>query len=396
MAIVPELGDMGKVVTVQNQNIPVAVRLLPLLGTALLLGGCSAQASNESHGDSVPPFRVTEVATFDQPWAMAFLPDGRLLVTEKEGALKILEQDGKIRTIAGTPKVAYGGQGGFGDVVLHPDFARNHLVYLSWAEAGDTRLRGAAVGRGRLDLDGPGGDRIDNLQVIWRQAPKMDSQVHYSHRLLFSPDGYLFISSGERARGYPAQDMHGNLGKIVRLNDDGSVPADNPFSALGGVSAQIWSLGHRNVLGLAFDAQGRLWESEMGPRGGDEVNLIVRGHNYGWPLVSNGDDYDGTPIPDHPARPEFDAPKVWWNPSISPASLMIYSGSMFPQWRGSAFLGALSGQALIRIELDGESARKADQWDMNARIRAVRQGPDGAIWLLEDGPDGRLLRLIPR
>jgi glucose/arabinose dehydrogenase len=341
------------------------------------------------------PFKITPVAKFDEPWAMTFLPDGRLLVTEKKGALRLLNKDGTIGTVTGTPQVAYGGQGGFGDVVLHPDFARNALIYLSWAERGPGGAKGAVVGRGKLILTDKGG-RIEGLQPIWRQQLTVSGDVHFSHRLAFSPDGYLFITSGERFKFTPAQSLDSNLGKVIRLTDSGAVPPDNPFHDKGPVAAQIWTLGHRNGLGLAFDGAGRLWEIEMGPRGGDEVNLIQRGRNYGWPVVSNGDNYDGTPIPDHPTRPEFEAPKVWWNPSISPAGLIIYSGNLFPQWRGSAFLGALSGQSLIRVALDGTNARKADQWKMDARIREVEQGPDGAIYLLEDGSGARLLKLTPK
>jgi glucose/arabinose dehydrogenase len=232
-------------------------------------------------------------------------------------------------------------------------------------------------------------------------VPKVDGGGHYSHRIAFGPDGYLWVSSGDRQKFDPAQDMQANLGKILRLNDDGSVPADNPFADRGGVTAQIWSLGHRNPLGLAFDAQGRLWNVEMGPMGGDELNLVQRGANYGYPIVSNGNHYDGTDIPDHPTRPEFSAPAVFWNPVISPSSLMFYSGSEFPQWRGDAFIGGLSSQSIVRIEFDGDSAREAERFEMGMRIRAVEQGPDGAIWILEDeregrGGQGRMFRLTAR
>jgi glucose/arabinose dehydrogenase len=329
---------------------------------------------------------------------MTFLPDGRLLVTEKKGALKILNKDGTIGTITGTPQVAYGGQGGMGDVVLHPQFARNNIIYVSWAEGGEGGARNAAVGRGRLVLDGQGG-RLEGLQVIWRQDPKISSPGHFGHRIAFAPDGSMFITSGERMQFTPAQSMTGNLGKIVRLTESGAVPPDNPFRDKGGIAAQVWTLGHRNPLGIAFDGSGRLWAHEMGPRGGDEVNLIERGKNYGWPEVSNGSHYDGRPIPDHPERPEFAAPKVWWNPSISPAGMIIYSGKLFTQRRGSALLGALSGRELIRVALEGSNAQKADQCDMGARIREVEEGPDGAIYLLEDergGSGGRLLKLTPK
>ena len=281
--------------------------------------------------------------------------------------------------------------------MLHPDFANNKWIYLSWAEAGDGDTRGAVVGRGKLVLDN-GAPRIEGLQTIWRQEPKVAGRGHYGHRLAFSPDGYLFISNGERQKFDPAQDDSQTLGKVVRLTDAGGIPSDNPFYDQGRVKAQMWTKGHRNPLGLAFDAQGRLWEHEMGPKGGDEVNLIVKGKNYGYPIVSNGDHYDGKDIPDHPTRPEFEAPKVWWNPSISPAGMIVYSGSKFPAWKGDILMGALSGKALIRIDLDGASARKGDQWDMGARIREVEQGPDGSVYLLEDedeGTGGRLLRLTP-
>jgi glucose/arabinose dehydrogenase len=345
------------------------------------------------------PFTVTEIADFDIPWAMAFLPDGRMLVTEQRGTLKLYTPGGSSVAIRGVPQVSYGGQGGLSDVVLHPDYANNGLVYLSYAEAGEGELRGAAVARAKLALNGNGGE-LQNLQVIWRQTPKVDGGGHYSHRIAFH-DGYLWISSGDRQKFDPAQDMNANLGKVLRLNEDGSVPRDNPFADRGGVTAQIWSLGHRNPLGLAFDAQGRLWDVEMGPQGGDELNLVRRGANYGYPIVSNGDHYDGKVIPDHDTRPEFAAPAVWWTPVISPSSLMFYDGTEFPQWRGDAFIGGLSSQAIVRIEFDGENAREAERYNLGMRIRAIEQGPDGALWILEDeregrGGQGRMFKLTAR
>ncbi|MFC3716631.1 PQQ-dependent sugar dehydrogenase [Luteimonas soli] len=342
------------------------------------------------------PFVKTEYARFDEPWAMTFLPDGRLLVTEKQGRLRLFDPNTRqVGEIIGVPVVAYGGQGGFGDVVLHPQFAGNRLVYISYAEQGDGSTRGAAVTRATLTLDAGSGGSLSNLQVVWRQVPKVGGSAHYSHRIAFDRFGKLLISSGERQQMTPAQDMQSNLGKIVRLNADGSVPADNPFVAQGGVAAQVWTLGHRNVLGLAFDAAGRLWEHEMGPMGGDELNLVERGSNYGWPIVSNGDHYDGTPIPDHDTRPEFNAPEAWWTPVIAPSGFVIYSGSMFPYFRGHGFIGGLASQALVRIQFDGARAREATRYDMGRRIREVEQGPDGAIWLLEDGDNARLLKLTP-
>lgn len=367
-----------------------------------LLGACSGSDSSTGAGSvasaatrnaSSRPFTVTAMATFDEPWAMTFLRDGRLLVTEKRGALKLHAIGGATGDVTGVPRVAYGGQGGLGDVVLHPDFASNRLVYLSYAEAGEDSTRGAAVARARLTLDDKGGGALSNLTVIWRQVPKVSGGGHYGHRIAFGPDGHLWISSGERQKFDPAQNMQSSLGKIVRLNDDGSVPADNPFANKGGVTAQIWSLGHRNPLGMAFDAQGGLWSVEMGPRGGDELNLVVRGANYGYPVVSYGDHYDGRTIPDHETRPEFNAPAIWWNPVISPASFIIYSGGEFPAWQGSGLIGGLSSRSLVRVEFNGEKAREAERFDMGKPIREVEQGPDGAIWLLENGPGGRLLKL---
>jgi glucose/arabinose dehydrogenase len=333
-------------------------------------------------------FTVTTVGQFDEPWALEFLPDGRLLISEAGGALRLLDADGTVGEITGLPEVSHGGQGGFGDVVLHPDFRDNNLVYVSYVERGSGETSGAAVARAQLRLAGDGGELAD-LEVIWRQVPKVTGQGHFGHRIVFGPNGYLWISSGERQKFDPSQDMESNLGKIVRLHVDGSIPNDNPFFERGGVTAEVWSLGHRNPLGLAFDQSGRLWNVEMGPMGGDEVNLVRRGANYGYPIVSNGDHYDGTDIPDHHTRPEFAAPAVFWNPVISPSSFMFYSGSEFPDWRGDAFIGGLSSESLVRVEFDGDSAREAQRFDMGRRIRAVEQGPDGSIWLLEGGRPGR-------
>ncbi len=365
---------------------------------AVFAPGCSAREKSSL------PFQVIEAGQFKEPWAMTFLPDGRLLVSEKKGALKLVAlgatpTGNKVGDISGIPEVDHGGQGGFGDVVLHPHFTDNGWIYLSYAEAGEDDTRGGAVARAKLVLDDKGGGALSGLQVIWRQAHKVTGRGHYGHRIVFGPDGMLWITSSERQKFDPAQDMRSNLGKIIRLNDDGSVPADNPFAKQGGVAAQVWSLGHRNALGLAFDAQGRLWEHEMGPKGGDELNLIERGRNYGYPIVSNGDHYDGRVIPDHDTRPEFAAPTISWNPVISPAGLVVYSGDKFPQWQGDAFIGGLSSKSLVRIEFDGTKAREAARYDMGERIREVEQGPDGSLWLLEDGDDGsggRLLKLSPQ
>ena len=343
------------------------------------------------------PFTATPVAEFNEPWAMTFLPDGRLLVTEKSGSLLLVTPDGsRTSSIAGAPQVAYGGQGGLGDVILHPGFSENQLIYLSYAEAGEGGNRGAAVARARLELfaDDSGGE-LQDLEVIWRQSPKVSGRGHYGHRMAFDQDGFLFITSGERQKFDPAQDMTANLGKVIRLHDDGTIPQDNPFFDQGGVTAEIWSLGHRNPLGIAFAPDGRLWLHEMGPRHGDEFNLVLRGKNYGYPIVSQGDHYSGAEIPDHDTRPEFEAPKVAWIPTVAPAGLIIYSGDLFPQWKGSALLGGLKSEALVRVALDGDSAVEAERFDLGKRIREVEQGPDGAIWLLEDKSGARLLKLTP-
>ena len=365
---------------------------------ALLFAGVLLAACASADDDSLP-FVATPVTTLDEPWAMTFLPDGRLLVTEKPGQLLVVTQSGEQSdAIAGVPEVDYGGQGGLGDVILHPDYADNGIIYLSYAEAGDGDTRGAAVARAVLVLEDNGG-RLDDVEVIWRQSPKVTGRGHYGHRMAFSEDGYLFVSSGERQKFDPSQDMSGNLGKILRLNEDGSVPEDNPFYDQGGVTAEIWSLGHRNPLGLAFDSSGRLWNHEMGPKHGDELNLVKRGYNYGYPTVSNGDHYNNTPIPDHDTRPDLEAPKAYWVPAISPAGLIFYDGDLFPELRGSAFIGGLSGKALVRIEFNGDEAREAERYDVGARIREVEQGPDDAVWLLEDGrggSKGRLLKLTPK
>ena len=353
----------------------------------------AAQAS--AGAENAVPFAITEVASFDEPWAMCFLPDGRLLVTEKKGHLKLLQPGSTALEVTGVPVVDYGGQGGLGDVIAHPDFASNQLLFLSFVEKGEGDTRGAAVARARLQFDAAGAASLSDLTVIWRQQPKKQGNGHFSHRIRFGPDHKLWITSGERQAFDPAQDMGSNLGKVIRLNEDGSIPADNPFADRDGAGAQAWTLGHRNMLGFAFDAAGRPWVAEMGPAGGDELNLIVRGRNYGWPRVSNGNNYDGSDIPDHPTAAQFEAPKISWTPVIAPSSLLFYSGAQFPDWQGDALIGGLASQALVRVEFDGDQAHEAARYPMDKRIREVEQGPSGDIWLLEDGSGGRLLKLTP-
>lgn len=371
------------------------------LSTVLLLVLVSACAQAQSD----LPFNVEPVAEFHEPWAMAFLPDGRLLVTEKSGQLRVVGQDGtSFGAVRGLPDVNYGGQGGFGDVALHPDFANNGLLYVSYVESGVGGTRGAAVARGVLTLSERGGGTLSDVDVIWRQYPKVVGYGHYGHRLLFDADGYLWITSGDRQKFTPAQDMQSTIGKIVRLHDDGSVPDDNPFVDYfsddafvddEGVYPEIWSLGHRNPLGIASDLDGQIWAIEMGPAGGDELNRIERGGNYGYPIVSNGKHYDGREIPDHDTRPEFIKPADWWTPTISPGDLMVYSGDKFSAWHGNLLAAGLSSRAIIRIEIDGDGASEVERFEMGERMRSVVQGPEGYLWALENNT-GRLLKLTPK
>lgn len=373
-------------------------RPIGLAAFSILVAACTPTSGNAESAKGDKPFTATAIATFNEPWAMTFVTGTPFaLVTEKAGKLTLWQADGPVRDVAGVPAVDYGGQGGFGDVVLAPDFASSNMIYLSWVEAGDDNTRGAVVARAKLDLQGEQ-PKLTGLQKIWAQSPKVTGRGHFGHRLAFSPDGkYLFIASGERQKFDPAQDMSGNLGKIVRIFPDGSTPTDNPFyDAADPVKSQIWSLGHRNPLGITFDDKGQLWNQEMGPRNGDEINLVKRGANYGYPKVSNGDHYDGRDIPDHKPGDGFEAPKAYWVPAISPGGLAFYNGDLFPAWKGSLFLGGLGSEALIRVKVNGESIEKAEQWPMGARIREVEQGPDGALWILEDGEKGRLLKLTPR
>jgi glucose/arabinose dehydrogenase len=353
------------------------------------------------------PFNIESVTAFDEPWAMTFLPDGKMLVTEKKGSLLVVNADGDKRLVSGLPDVGYGGQGGLGDIALHPDFAANGMVYLSYVESAVDGTRGAAVGRGRLDSEGKR-PSVSDFEVIWRQYPKMVGYGHYGHRLMFDDAGFLWITSGDRQKFTPAQDMQSNLGKVLRLNDDGSVPADNPFADYRtdsplvdriGVYGEVWSLGHRNPLGIAQDLQGQLWVIEMGPRHGDELNLVRKGKNYGYPEVSDGDHYDGRPIPDHSTRPEFEAPKISWVPAISPSHLAFVEGAQFEAWQGNALAAGLGAKVIVRIEVDGAGAREVARYDMDTRIRSVMEGPEGAIWALEDergSSEGRLLKLTPK
>ena len=362
-----------------------------LAAGSLLLLSQSALADDAMIDTKQGTIKVQTLAHgLSHPWGLAFLPDGRMLVTEKVGRLRIVDKDGKVsEPLNGVPKVVAEGQGGLLDVALDPHFAENSLVYLSYSEPGDAGKAGTAVARGKLGADG-----LDGVQVIFRQYPKVDGGNHFGSRLAFSPDGTLFVTLGERFTFQPAQDLATHLGKIVRINPDGSVPADNPFVGQEGALPEIWSYGHRNPQGAAIHPEtGKLWETEFGPLGGDELNIPQAGKNYGWPVVSWGKHYDGTDIPDPPTHPEFADAIAHWNPVISPSGIAFYTADAIPGWKGNLLIGGLSSEAIIRLTLDGEKVSAEERIPMGARIRDVAQGPDGAVYALTDESDGKVLRL---
>jgi aldose sugar dehydrogenase len=345
--------------------------------------------------------KVTEIASgFDRPWAIAFLPDGRMLVTEKpSGSLYVVTGDGKRSPpVAGLPAVDGRGQGGLLDVELGPDYPESRLVYWTYYEPREGG-NGLAVARGRL-VDGAR-PRIEGLQIIFRMQPTLDSTLHAGGRLVFAPDGTLFVTLGERsilAGRVQAQDLGSHLGKIVRIRPDGSVPPDNPFTDRKGARPEIWSSGHRNVLSAALDGRQRLWIAEMGPRGGDELNRPEAGKDYGWPTIGYGEEYSGERIHRSTQAPGMEQPVYYWDPVISPSGMTIYSGALFPEWRGNFFIGGLSSRALVRLVVEGDRVVGEERLltELRARIREVVQGPDGALYLLTDASNGKLLKLTPR
>lgn len=392
-----------------KQLAPIAIL------TAAFATMAHAQQPASTIKTSAGNLRIERLAALEFPWGLAWLPDNRLLITEKPGRLRVWSNGRLSEPISGVPKVSYSGkkseQGGLMDVAVDPEFARNQFVYLSYSEAAemqpddvrdtgdarfggyvdlsDTTIDGGAVVRARLD-----GNQLRDVAVIWRQVPKAVGRGHFGHRLLFGPDGKLYITSGERMRFDPAQSMESNLGKVVRINKDGSIPSDNPFAGKTDARGDIWSLGHRNILAAVFDGKGKLWAFEMGPLHGDEINIIVKGQNYGWPAVSNGDNYGSSMIPDHPsAKEKYVEPVRTWTPVISPSGAMVYNGSMFTEWKGSVFVGGLSSKALVRMEVEDEKVGTEERIDMKSRIRDIIEAPDGAILAIIDDKAGSLIRI---
>jgi glucose/arabinose dehydrogenase len=394
------------IISRSNPGIGTFVSILFVAMAAALCATATANSAPEPlRGPPPPPqpakviktgYKVTEIAKgLDHPWSMAFLPDGSILVTERVGRLRLI-QGGSLRPepISGVPAVQNGSQAGHFDIVLHPNFVQNNIVYLTYA-AGTTAANGTQVARARFD-----GRALQDLQVIFKAMPLKDTDNHYGGRMVFLPDGTFALTIGE---GFEyrekAQDLSSDLGKIVRLNEDGSVPKDNPFVGQAAVRPEIYSWGHRNEQGLTFDVQrGRLYETEHGPRGGDELNIIVAHRNYGWPVITYGMDYSGAYVSPYNQRPGLEQPVIYWTPSIAPSGLAMYRGDKFPAWRGDLFVGALAFKHLRRVHLD-EQGNVVDQEqllnDQNWRIRDVRAAPDGYLYVCTDEADGRVLRLEP-
>ena len=356
----------------------------------------NAWANNVVTGSAGSRLEGKVVSEFDSPWAMSFIDRKNLLVTTKAGKLWLVNTSGKQSLISGVPKVFAGGQGGLGDVVPHPNYAQNKLVYISYINsdnAGKTRY--ASVIRGTLENSNK--PQLKSIETIWKQTPARPGKGHFSHRIAFGlartqHAGKIFITSGDRQEQTPAQQWDMALGKIIRLNEDGTIPTDNPFQDKGDLAKTFWTVGHRNALGIAFAKNGQLWAHEMGPRHGDELNLIVAGENYGWPIVSEGNHYSGAKIPVHETRPEFMVPKLYWVPTVAPSGLIFYEGDEFSEWNGNAFIGGLKSKALVRIGFNNGEPFEAERFSWSKRVREVEIDHDGAIWVLEDGPTSRLIK----
>jgi glucose/arabinose dehydrogenase len=398
------------------------------LALALLPGGAAAQINaGEQKPDPNQPFTMTQVASLHFPWRIAFLPDGRMLITEKVGALQLVTPQGAMMPVANVPAVLYQGQGGMLGVFLSPHYATDHDVYLTYSEPGDGGSS-LAMARAKLSIRQDAAS-LDGLEVLWRQMPK-GKGGQFGAAIAFSPDGqYLFLTVGDRQRMTPAQDPDQELGKVLRLTLDGKPAPGNPMAGKTGAAtvtliapprdtevaktapvvstytfpgpnlapAETWSTGHRTPYGLAFAPDGRLWELEHGPRGGDELNLIEPGKNYGWPLVSYAVNYDGVPIPSPETRPDLAKPVIYWTPVIAPGNMAFYKGSLFPQWQGSLLIGGLASQSFLRVTMDGKGgATPTDRWSVGFRVRDIAVAPDGAVWLIEDADPGRLVRMTPK
>ena len=391
------------------KRIATLVLSLPLLVTASCSHAQSGDspkepaASQANHAVAAPapsPFAVASLGSFDQPWAIKVEPgSGRIFVTEKAGGFKVVDPaSGQIASMSGGPTdISYGGQGGFADLAFAPDYRTSHGLYLSWVKKDASGKRYGVVGRGTVTCSQLTACTVAGLHEIWRQQPALDTAGQFALRMTFSPDGkYLFVSSGDLMKGDPAQDLSNNLGSIVRLNLDGTAAAGNPFAGKGSPSDQVWTYGHRNPLGLRFDLNGQLWDLEHGPAGGDEINKLEPGDNYGWPVVSNGDNYNGTPIPRHWTHPEFHAPALYWTPVIAPGDFIFYSGKLWPEWKGQAIVAGLKTQCLARVSLSDDHGKELARYDMGNRMRDVAEAPDGSLYAIEDGGGGRLLHLTPK
>jgi glucose/arabinose dehydrogenase len=376
-----------------------SVPVVTALALALTAASAGAQITKAPLQQSPRPVKAETFAKgLVHPWGLAFLPDQRLLVTERPGRLRLLSKQGEVRpAISGVPEVYAGGQGGLLDVVLAPDFTSSQLIYLSYAEPRGGGKNGTSVARGRLVAADDGG-RLEDVQVIFRQEPAYASSHHFGSRLVFMPDGSLFVTAGERfSQREEAQNPGNHIGKLMRLLPDGSPYGGNPKRP--GWRPEVWSIGHRNVQAAALNpASGKLWTIEHGARGGDEVNIPEAGKNYGWPVISYGRNYDGSKIGVGTHKAGMEQPVYYWDPSIAPSGAVFYTGALFPDWKGNLFVGALAGQALHRLVLDGDKVVGEEILlsDLGARIRDVRQGADGALWLLTDETQGRVLRVVPR